>query len=54
MFRYDLEGYAYGAKLPLDIIWCGYNIFDGLPTQQVNLNRNSGQGSIGISQYYQG
>lgn len=25
MFRFDLEGYAYGASLPLDITWCGYN-----------------------------
>ena len=35
MFRFDLEGYAYGASLPLDITWCGYNYTDGNLCQQV-------------------
>ena len=30
MFRYDLEGYGFGAPLPLDITWCGYNYINGL------------------------
>ena len=25
MYRFDLEGYAYGAALPIDITWWGYN-----------------------------
>ena len=53
MFRFDLEGYAYGAALPLDITWCGYNCTDNTIQQQVNLNRNPSQ-TIKISQYYQG
>jgi len=24
MYRFDLEGYAYGAAVPLDLVWVGY------------------------------
>ena len=54
MYRFDLEGYAFGAASPMDITWCGYNYIDGTCIQQVNKNRNSQQTSVKISQYYQG
>jgi hypothetical protein len=54
MYRFDLEGYAYGASQPLDITWCGYNYNDANIHQKVNLNRNSGQTIKEINQYYQG
>ena len=54
MYGFYLEGYAYGAALPIDITWCGYNYIDGTCLQQVNKNRNSEQTSVKISQYYQG
>lgn len=54
MYRFDLEGYAYGAAQPLDITWCGYNFNDAKIYQKVNLNRNSGQTIKEIDQYYQG
>jgi hypothetical protein len=54
MYRFDLEGYAFGAAQPLDLIWCGYNYHDdGKIHKQVNLNRNSGQEIKEIGQYYQ-
>lgn len=42
MYRFDLEGYAYGAAQPLDITWCGYNYnaVNDKPRNQVNYNRN--------------
>lgn len=54
MFRFDLEGYAYGASQPLDITWCGYNYENKEYIHQSNINRNSGQTINNISQYYQG
>ncbi len=29
MYRYDLIGYSWGATIPLDITWCGYNFYNG-------------------------
>jgi hypothetical protein len=54
MYRFDLEGYAYGAALPLDITWCGYNWPSNKIVSEVNYNRNTNQANIKVEQYYQG
>ena len=55
MYRFDLEGYTYGAALPIDITWWDITIYiDGLIHRQVNKNRNCEQAGVKLSQYYKG
>lgn len=54
LYRFDLEGYAYGAALPIDITWCGYNYIDGQIHWQVNKNWSCEQTGVKVSRYYQG
>lgn len=54
MYIFDLEWYAYGAALPIDITWCGYNYRDGQIHWQVNKNRSCEQTGGKVSRYYQG
>jgi len=51
MYRYRLEGYAYGCSKPLDIIWCGYTYIKGLTHCCATELHNIG---VNVTQYISG
>ena len=51
MYRFDLVGYSYGEKTPLDFTWVGYPYEkDGQFKQTAAINRSLRQ--IGLTQYF--
>ena len=51
MYRYDLVGYSYGEKTPLDITWVGFPYdADGKFRQTAAVNRSLKK--FGVTQYF--
>ena len=51
MYRFDLVGYSYGEKTPLDFTWVGYPYEkDGQFKQTAAINRSLRE--IGLTQYF--
>ena len=55
MFRFDLNGYAYGIGKPLDVTWVGYN-YKGVPEpiHSCYINRNEDLYKLPVKAYYKG
>ena len=56
MYRFDLEGYAYGQGVPLDLVWTGYS-YTNEPTfltHTCEYNRNRDLIDLKLNQYFKG
>ena len=55
MFRFDLNGYAFGIGKPHDLTWVGYN-YTGVekPYNGCCINRNADLFHLPAKQYYKG